>query len=111
MRSMLKHMFNHGAERVYMIIPFPNSHMGYNDTRAWEFYEVILDTYRKMASEWTQIILLDFNHLVSRKTDLSSGVFIQKDGRKLPNYNLFSNSFTLTHNCVVTPSPFIIKRV
>ncbi len=66
--------------------------------------------YTTIGDSFQNVTIFDYNSLMSRKMDATSGTHTRKDRREVPNYNLFANSFTLNHKCEVHPSEPVMKK-
>ncbi len=111
-RAIVDHLFSNGAQKIVGILPFPEPLIGFYDIKAWEVYERVLNIYSRIAEEQpSKFLMLDYNHLISSKTDSNSGVFYQKEGDWTPNIALKKTKLGLTHNCKVVMNPNLINPV
>ncbi len=86
--------------------------MGFYDIEVWQLYERMINIYSQIAKEQpSKFLMLDYNHLISSKTDPSFGVFYQKEGQWVPNIVIKKTKLGLTHNCKVILAPNLINPI
>ncbi len=90
--------------------PFPSPRLAGNDLKAWAVYQNIRESFDLVAKRYSNVQLLKFNALVMKRLDKKYGVFRDKNGKAAVNYSLFSNTFSITHNCRITPSWPVIQK-
>ncbi len=99
LEKIIIHLINNGVEKIYAIRPFPSPRMAGNDLKAWAVYQNIRESFDLAAKKHSNVQLMKFDALVMKRQEKKYGVFRDKNGKAAVNYSLFSNAFSITHNC------------
>ncbi len=84
LREVVKHLLKHGVQHLYLLLPFPNPRITFNDLTAWGFYDKMLKAYTSIGDSYQNVTVLNYNSLISKKTDWHQALLSGEMGTRSP---------------------------